>query len=67
MGNRISEIELVSSGKKIDPGKKYIVGGWGSINPNVKGPKIYSILEKYIKDLQIVRPKNQNKIKVFGM
>ncbi len=67
MGNRISEIELVSSGKKIDPGKKYIVGGWGSINPNVEGPKIYTILEKYIKELEIVRPKNQNKIKVLGM
>ena len=58
---------ITSTGKKIESSKKYIVGGWGSINPNVKGPEIYSLLENYISDLKIVSPQYSNNVKVIGM
>ncbi len=67
IGSRINDMVITSTGKKIESSKKYIVGGWGSINPNVKGPEIYSLLENYISDLKIVSPQYSNNVKVIGM
>ena len=33
IGNRINDIELLSTGDLLESNKNYIVGGWGSINP----------------------------------
>ena len=67
MGQRISEIRLVSNGELIEENKNYIVGGWGSINKDVKGPKIYNLLEDYIKVKEKVSPKFKNSVEVIGM
>ena len=67
IGNRISDLTLMPSGNPIDPSKQYIVGGWGSINPDVKGPPIYKILEKYISNEKLVKPKNKNLVKIKGV
>ncbi len=67
MGNRINDIELLSTGDLLESNKNYIVGGWGSINPNVKGPKIFNLLENYISKSKLVRPKNKNNIKILGI
>ena len=67
IGNRISDLTLMPSGNPIDPSKQYIVGGWGSINPDVKGPPIYKILEKYISNENLVKPKNKNLVKIKGV
>ena len=67
MGNRINDIELLSTGDLLESNKNYIVGGWGSINPNVKGPKIFNLLENYISKSKLVRPKTKNNIKILGM
>ena len=40
--------------------KKYTVGGWGSVNPNTKGPAIYDLLESYIKAQGDVTPSSQS-------
>ena len=47
--------------------KKYVVGGWGSINPEVKGPPIYELMEKYILNKKLIKPKLNNNVKVLGM
>ena len=67
IGNRINDVEIISTGKKLESSKKYIVGGWGSINPNVEGPKIYSLLENYVTNLKSVKPKNNNNVKILGI
>ena len=67
IGNRISDLTLMPSGNPIDPSKQYIVGGWGSINPDVKGPPIYKILEKYISNEKLVKPKSKNLVKIRGV
>ena len=67
MGQRISEIRLVSNGELIQENKNYIVGGWGSINKDVKGPKIYDLLEDYIKLQDKVSPKFKDTVEVIGM
>ena len=67
MGHRISEMRLVSNGELIQENKNYIVGGWGSINKEVKGPKIYNLLEDYIKVQEKVSPKFKDPVEVIGM
>ena len=67
MGNRISDLSLLSSGEKIEAQKKYTIGGWGSINPDVKGPAIYNILEDYILDKQNISPMQNNPVTIKGI
>ncbi|MFL2806688.1 MAG: thiosulfohydrolase SoxB [Paracoccaceae bacterium] len=67
MGQRISEMRLVSNGELIQENKNYVVGGWGSINKDVKGPKIYNLLEDYIKLQDQVSPKFKGSVEVIGM
>ena len=67
MGQRISEMRLVSNGELIQENKNYVVGGWGSINKDVKGPKIYNLLEDYIKLQDKVSPKFKGSVEVIGM
>ena len=67
MGQRISEMRLVSNGELIQENKNYIVGGWGSINKDVKGPKIYNLLEDYIKLQDKVSPKFKDTVEIIGM
>ena len=67
MGQRISEMRLVSNGELIQENKNYVVGGWGSINKDVKGPKIYNLLEDYIKLQDKVSPKFKVSVEVIGM
>ena len=53
--------------KKIFNNKNYIVGGWGSINPNVDGPPIYRLLENYISNKKILTKNNLNAVNIKGM
>ena len=66
MGNRISDLKL-SNGEKIESQKKYTIGGWGSINPKVEGPPIYKLLEDYVSGEKIIKPKNNNPVKIMGI
>jgi sulfur-oxidizing protein SoxB len=67
MGKRISNLKIVSSDKPLESSKKYVVGGWGSVKPNVKGPAIYSLLENYITEKKIIKSKNLETVKIVGM
>ncbi len=66
MGNRISDLKL-SNGERIESQKKYTVGGWGSINPEVTGPPIYKLLEDYVSGEKIIKPKYKNPVKIKGI
>ncbi len=67
IGERIKDLHLVRNGKAIENSKNYVVSGWGSVNKNVEGPPIYSLLEKYITEQKLVKPKNPGSVKVLGM
>ena len=66
IGNRISDLKL-SNGEKIESQKNYTIGGWGSINPEVEGPPIYKLLEDYVSDEKIIKPKHNNPVKIKGI
>ena len=67
IGQRISNLHTISKDEPLEYNKKYIVGGWGSVNADVKGPPIYDLLEKYISKKKIIKPSNLNTIKISGM
>ena len=63
--NDKSQDEILN--QRIEAQKKYTVGGWGSINPNVEGPAIYNVLEDYILDKQNISPMQNNPVTIKGM
>ena len=67
MGSRISDMTLTRTGAPIEAEKKYVVGGWASVNPDTKGPAIYDLLEKYITAKGVVTPTDSQSVTVVGM
>lgn len=66
IGNRITDMTLLSTGEKIDASKSYVVGGWASVNENTEGPAIYDLMESYISKKKLVdMPANQS-VKIAG-
>ncbi|MGB5214969.1 MAG: 5'-nucleotidase, partial [Anderseniella sp.] len=64
MGGRISDMRLISTGEPLEADKKYVVGGWASVNENVEGPAIYDLMEKHISAKQVVNLPDQPTVKV---
>ena len=60
-------MRLLSNGNLIEENKKYVVGGWGSVNEDVEGPPIYDIVEEYIKNKGTISSKSRSIVKVLGM
>jgi len=67
MGNRIRNMTFTDTGAPIETGRKYVVGGWASVNENVEGPAIYDLLENYITRKKVVQPSGAGRVKVTGM
>jgi len=64
MGGRISDMRLMSTGEPLEADKKYVVGGWASVNENVEGPAIYDLMEKHITQKQVVNLSDQPTVRV---
>ena len=64
-GNRISEMTMLKTGDKIEPEKKYKVGGWASVNENTEGPPVWELVEKYIRRKKIIQIEKNNSVKVI--
>lgn len=65
-GKRISDMRLTGSSKPIDPSRKYVVGGWASVNPGTAGPPIYDVVADYVKRKQNIQLQPDSNIKVSG-
>jgi sulfur-oxidizing protein SoxB len=66
MGQRVSNMTLLSTGDPIDPKKTYIVGGWASVRKGAKGPQIFDLVSDYIRKTKAVHVKPNKFIKVLG-
>jgi len=67
MGERITDMRLVSTGEPIDPAKNSVVAGWASVNEGTEGPPIWDVVSKYIQDKKVIDiPENKN-IRVVGI
>ena len=65
-GNRISDMTLLSTGERIDPEKSYIVAGWASVNKGIEGPKIWDVVENYIRKQGVISVSSNSSVKVIG-
>jgi len=67
IGNRISNMTFLETGKAIDPQKNYVVAGWASVNEDVTGPPIYELMERHIRDKEVVNMQPNTAVIVEGM
>ncbi len=67
MGERISDMRLLKTGKPIDPARNYVVSGWASVNEGTEGPAIWDVVSKYIERKQVVTVPDNKNIRVVGV
>jgi len=66
IGQRISAMTHVKSGKAIDPAKDYVVAGWASVNEGTEGPPVWDLVERYIAAEKTVRVAPNSNVKISG-
>ena len=66
IGQRISDMTSLKTGKPIDPKKNYVVSGWASVNEGTEGPPVYDLVSKYIEKKKTIDiPVNTN-LRIIG-
>jgi sulfur-oxidizing protein SoxB len=55
IGQRISEMKLLRSGRSIEPDKAYVMASWSCASDTVEGPPIWDLVEAYVSRRAVVR------------
>jgi len=66
IGQRISNMTVLKTGKLIDPSRNYVVAGWASVNPGTQGPPIYDVVSNYIAGKKTVTVPDNQTIAIKG-
>ena len=66
IGERISAMTHLKSGKPIDAATDYTVAGWASVNEGTEGPPVWDLVEKHIAALKTVNLKPNTSVKLVG-
>jgi sulfur-oxidizing protein SoxB len=66
MGQRISALTHLKSGKPIAPGADYVVAGWASVNEGTEGPPVWELVERYVARKRTVRIEPNTAVKLVG-
>ena len=66
MGQRISAMTHLKSGKPIEPKKEYMVAGWASVNEDTEGPPVWDLVERFIAAEKTVRIVPNTSVKISG-
>ena len=66
IGQRISGMTHLKSGKPIDPNKEYTVAGWASVNEGTEGPQVWDLVERYVAAEKTVRVTPNTSVKITG-
>jgi sulfur-oxidizing protein SoxB len=66
MGQRISAMTQLKSGKAIEPKKEYVVAGWASVNEGTEGPPVWDLVERYVADAKTVTVAPNISVKISG-
>ncbi len=67
IGQRISAMTQLKSGKPIEPKKEYIVAGWASVNEGTEGPPVWDLVERYVAAEKTVRVAPNASVKISGI
>ncbi|MCF8477717.1 MAG: thiosulfohydrolase SoxB [Pseudolabrys sp.] len=66
IGQRISNMSHLTSGKAIEPKREYAVAGWASVNEGTQGPAVWDLVERYVAAEKTVRVKPNSSVKISG-
>ena len=67
VGQRISAMTHLKSGKAIEPKADYVVAGWASVNEGTEGPPVWDLVERYIAAEKTVRVTPNTSVKISGV
>ena len=67
IGQRISGMTHLKSGKAIEPQREYAVAGWASVNEGTQGPNIWDVVERYVAAEKTVRVAPNASVKISGI
>ncbi len=67
IGQRISAMTHLKSGKPIEPTKDYVVAGWASVNEGTQGPPVWELVERYVAAEKTVRIAPNTSVKISGV
>jgi len=66
IGQRISGMTSLTTGKPIDASKNYVVSGWASVNEGTEGPPVYDVVNKYIEKKKSIDIPVNNNLRIIG-
>ncbi|GGB56860.1 thiosulfohydrolase SoxB [Roseibium aquae] len=66
IGDRISNMTLLSTGQAIEPSAEYTVAGWASVNEGTEGPPIWDVVENHLSKNPIVKLPDNQSVKLAG-
>src|SRR5882762_7909981 len=66
MGNRISDLTHLKSGRPIEAARDYTVAGWASVNEGIEGPPVWELVEKYVAAKKTVKVETNAAVRVIG-
>jgi sulfur-oxidizing protein SoxB len=64
-GSRISEMRL--AGRELEADKLYTVGGWAPVAEGASGEPIWDVLERYLRDQKVIKPRRLNQPRLVGV
>ncbi len=67
IGQRISAMTNLKSGKPIEPNKDYTVAGWASVNEGTQGPPVWDLVEHHVTAEKTVRVAPNASVKISGV
>jgi S-sulfosulfanyl-L-cysteine sulfohydrolase len=67
IGQRISAMTHLKSGKAIEPKTDYVVAGWASVNEGTEGPPVWELVERHIAAEKTVRIAPNTSVKISGI
>lgn len=66
IGQRISGMTHLKTGKAIEPRREYAVAGWASVNEGTQGPNIWDVVEHHVASEKTVRLAPNTSVKISG-
>jgi S-sulfosulfanyl-L-cysteine sulfohydrolase len=66
IGQRISAMTHLKTGKLIEPKRDYMVAGWASVNEGTEGPPVWDLVEHYVVAEKTVRIAPNSSVKISG-
>ena len=64
IGGRIGNLTSLRTASPLEPSRRYVVAGWGSVNENVEGPAIWDLVAGYLKSQREITPRPRQAVKI---